>query len=199
MTDEMLPAPWGFSELIAHAIAAAPASQVTGIKIERVVDGKPKQWLVDLTPGPQKEKADGVAPDFVKRIPGRLANGDTVVVPLRSPADGEAGNWRKDGIFVFASGRGLGERAFYKDLPEQKPYTLCEVLMHCYADSRMIIPNPDLSHLTIHRLKENGTGEEEIVVDLAKSFSEKSDAPNRPCGRKTFAHSMPTLLSSGET
>ncbi len=158
-TAEPLPS-WTFSELIGRVAAIEPRVQLAAIKIQRTTDGKEHEWTVDL-----RSDASGA----VKELPARLADGDRVVIPLRAANDPEALNQRRSGIFRAAPGRVFGERVFERKHDDPVPRTLCELIAESYAGSPMIVPHPDFSRITIHRLNGDSGEEEAIAVDLSEA------------------------------
>ena len=66
-----------------------------------------------------------------------------------------------DGLFV--------QPVFTHALDDPDPHTLGELLMQAYL-SPMVIPNPNLSQIIIHRLTGNGAEEDNKLVDLTQTI-----------------------------
>jgi ankyrin repeat protein len=166
-TDGTLPE-WGFSELVAHLVEGEPRAQLGAVKLQRDVEGKPKEWTVDLRP----EKPDIT----VKSIPARLADGDRIIVPLLPENDPGALSIRKTGIYRIAPGRLFGECVFRFSEKDNAPRTLGDLIAETYytSPSRMIIPDPDLAHVQIHRLKQESADEEHLEINLIPAIQQVS-------------------------
>jgi len=150
---------WDFSELLSHVVEAEPRAQLEAIKVVRTVEGKPKEWTVDLRPD-QKGK-------LVRNLPARLANGDKVVVPLLPLNHPEALAARMKGIYRAMPGRMFGDRIFAKSEKDDAPRTLCELIVESYRQGPFVVANPDFAHIRIHRLNADASAEESVEVDLA--------------------------------
>ena len=158
------PLKWSFSELITRTVAAEARAELDAVKMRRTVDEKPQEWTVDV-------RGEG----GVKDLPARLADGDQIIIPLRPPDDADALARRRAGIFQAAAGRVLGQRIFESKAQENTPPTLCEFLMQSYLFGEMIVPLPDLSKITIHRLKGEAGEEETLSIDLRKAIASVSN------------------------
>lgn len=156
---------WTLSELALHLAEAEPRADLQAVRLERMTDGKPQVWTVDLLAArPEDAERDGNgAPSRVKKSAARLADGDRLTIPLR---EGEV-TARRGGIWFAAPGRIFATEVFAKRRYELGAHTLGELLMQAYLGP-MVIPNPDLSRIVIHRLKADGLDEEAIPVDLLK-------------------------------
>jgi hypothetical protein len=160
---------WTFSELVTSAIAAEPRADLSSVKVQRNVEGKPAEWTVDLR-----------GENGVRELPARISDRDTIVIPLRAP-DAAALATRRGGIFHAGPGRIFGGQVFTWHDKEEGPRTLSEFLIGSYYPLRRgLPPDPDLSKVTIHRLKEDGE-EEHLLIDFA-NLMEKADggAPEDP-------------------
>jgi hypothetical protein len=167
---------WKFSEFVSHLIAAEPRADLSAIKVQREVDGKTREWTVDLRP---QKGAEGVKP-----LPATLADGDRVSIALLPATDAAALAERRGGIYRVAPGCLLGERVFRLTASDNAPRTLCEVVAESYQHSRMVVPQPDLARIRIHRLKADGSGEETLEVDLVSPAAKVSAQTPGPEVRK---------------
>ena len=155
---------WRFSELIEHAIAAEPRAQLDAVKVQRTVDGKVQEWIVDM-------RAD----DGVKELPARIGDGDTIIIPLRPVSAPEVLSKRRTGIFQTAPGRILGQQVFQRRTEDGATRTLAEFLMQSYLEGEMIVPLPDFSKISIYRLKGESGEEEKLSIDFTKAIAAATD------------------------
>jgi hypothetical protein len=157
---------WDFSEVVANLVGGEPRAQLSAVKIQREVDGKPKEWTVDLRP----EKPNTA----VTNIPARLADGDRVIVTLLPENDPGALSIRKTGIYRTAPGRLFGECVFRFSEKDNAPRTLGDLIAESYLMSGMFIPDPDLAHIQIHRLKRDSATEELLEINLMATVQQAS-------------------------
>jgi hypothetical protein len=151
---------WTFSELIEHATAAEPRAKLDSIIVRRTVEGQTKEWTVNMSENGR-----------VKDLPARIGDGDRIVIPLCTANDPEALTRRRGAIYQISQRTPFGERIFTRNDEDSRARTLCEFLMQTYLTSEMVIPQPDLSNITVHRLKGEDGDEEEIAVDLVKAIA----------------------------
>jgi hypothetical protein len=104
---------------------------------------------------------------MVKDVPARLADGDRLVVTLRAADSPDVIKDRKSGIFCASSDRNLGECVFRFHEKDNAPRTLGELICETYRKSTMIIRDPDLANIRIHRLKSEDNSEEVVKIDFA--------------------------------
>ena len=162
---------WTLSELVLHLTQAEPRARLDKIHLFRTVDGKPHDWTLDL----RASNAAEAEPDWddrpsgVKRIPVWLADGDRLVIPLSSATDAEALAARRNTISFEGAGGLFIQPVFTRSPDDVSTHTLGELLMQAYL-SPMVIPNPNLSKLIIHRLTGNGAEEEYKPVDLTQTI-----------------------------
>lgn len=167
---------WGFSELIRRLAAAEPRADLSAIKVRRLVGGVQKEWNVDLR---SSEPAAAI-----RELPARFADGDTLVIPLLKASDAAALAKRRAGIFRAAPGRIFGDRIFNLTERDDAPRTLGEFVTCAYISSSMVIPNPDLSHIKIHRLKGDDGSEETIEVDFNAKANQVDARSEEEAARK---------------
>jgi len=157
-----------FSQLVEKIAGAEPRVQLEAVKVQRTIDGKPMEWVVDL-------RADQTGK--IKDVPARLADGDRIVVSLRAADAPDVIKNRKSGIYCTSPVRIFGECVFRFHEKDNAPRTLGELIAESYRSSSVIIADPDLSNIQIRRLNPDGHSEEVLRVDLetiAKSVSAKS-------------------------
>jgi hypothetical protein len=162
-TSEILP-DWRLSELAARLVAANPLLKLDQIKLRRTIEGKVREWTIDL----QADRGR------VKQVLANLVDRDQLIFTQVPANDAGALQRRKNTVVRLAPGRLLGEIADTreKDL-ESPPQMLFELITDAYSKGPMLIPNPDFAHVVIHRLK-NDSGEQE---DIPVSFSELARSP----------------------
>jgi hypothetical protein len=146
-------------------MAGEPRADLSAVKVQRTVEGKLQEWTVDL-------RSENGA---VKEVPARMSDGDRIIIPLRPPDDAEALAKRRKGIFQAAPGRVFGAQIFTWREKDHAPRTLGEFLVESYRASEMVIPDPDLSRIIIHRLKTDTGEEEHLPADFAKAISTGPD------------------------
>jgi hypothetical protein len=105
----------------------------------------------------------------VKPLLANLAGGDRLIFTPASASDLNNLVRRRNGIALLAPNGVLGETVFTRDqAPEPiRPHTLCELIADAYGKGPMLIPNPDFTHIIIHRLSSDSGDEKEISVNLA--------------------------------
>ena len=155
---------WRFSEFVERVIAAEPRAQIGAVKVQRTVDGKVREWVVDMRAG-----------DGVKELPARIGDGDTIIIPLRSASAPEALSKRRTGIFQTAPGRVLGQQVFQRKSEDGATRTLGEFLMQSYLTGEMIVPLPDFAKIVIYRLKGESGEEEKLTIDFTKAIAAATD------------------------
>jgi ankyrin repeat protein len=158
-TSDLLPQ-WTLSDLVTHLADANPRLRLDQVKLQRTIEGKQQEWVLDLRQEPVGE--DQVR---VKSVPANLADGDKLIFLTTPPDDREAIVRRKSGIFRVARGGLFGEKT-YSPSPMDEPHTLCQLIADSDLRGRMLIPNPDFSRVVIHRLKEGSGAEEDVAVNL---------------------------------
>jgi ankyrin repeat protein len=174
---------WDFSQVVANLVAAEPRAQLEAVKVQRDVDGKVKEWTVDLRP----ENPNSA----LKNVPARLADGDRIIVPLLPENDPGALAVRKTGIYRTAPGRLFGECVFRFSEKDNAPRTLGDLIAESYLTSQMVIPDPDFARIQIHRLKQDSAAEElleinlipaiqQVTVDTPGTEARKLDVPLKP-------------------
>ncbi len=158
---------WTLSELVARLTAAEPRARLDAVRVERTTDGAARVWTVDLrgghpetgAAGPDQQKAGG------NPLLAQLADGDRLIIPLLPAQDSAALAARRRTISFAAPGRLFAETVFTRFEDDTDPSTLGELLMQAYTQP-LLVPNPDLSKIVIHRLSEAGAGEEHVSVDF---------------------------------
>jgi ankyrin repeat protein len=155
---------WSVAALVAKVTASEPHAQLGAVKIQRIVNGELKEWLVDLRPETQNINAFGA----------RLANGDRVIIPLVKFDDPDALSARRSGVFRTAPGGVFGERVFHLHEKDDAPRTLGELIVESYRNSLLIVPTPDFSNIRIRRLKPDASGEETLAINLNKAIDSVS-------------------------
>jgi len=149
---------WRFSELVARATGAEPRAQLGTVKVQRTIDGKLKEWTVDLRPDQPGQS--------IKELLARLADGDRVIIPLLPADDVEALKARRTGIFRATTNRVFGDQTFRLGDMDDAPRTLGDLILEGERRSDMLIPEPDLANIRIHRLKADGAAEETLQINL---------------------------------
>ena len=164
-----LPA-WTLSELATRLTGAEPRARLEAVQVERTTDGTAHVWTVDLRTAHLTEgKADPEQPTATGKPPSaRLADGDRLIIPLLPAADPAALAARRKTINLAAADRLFAETVFTRFEDDENPHTLAEFLMQAYIQP-LLVPNPDLSRIVIHRLSGSGAEEEHIPVDFAGS------------------------------
>jgi hypothetical protein len=147
------------SQLVEWITGGEPRAQLEGVKVQRMVNGKQMEWTVDL-------RSDD--PMKVKSMPARLANGDRVIIPLRSAGEPESLKNRRSGIFRTIADGVFGECVFRFHEKDNAPRTLGELIAESYRNSPMIAPDPDLSNIRIRRLKREDNSEAVLKIDFAR-------------------------------
>jgi ankyrin repeat protein len=155
-----------FSQFVAKLVAAEPRALLAAVKLQRDVDGKAMEWTVDLRPDEPRA--------VVKFVRARLADGDRIIVPLLPGDDPGALAIRKSGIYRTAPGRLFGECVFRFSEKDNAPRTLGDLIAESYVSSGMVIPDPDLAHIQIHRLKRDSASEELVEINLMAAVQQAS-------------------------
>ncbi len=169
---ETLPS-WTLSELVLHLTEGEPRAQLGAIRVARTTDGKTQTWTLDLRAGKPTEAEPGwnQQPSLVKRMPSRLADGDRLVIPLAPAGEPQALAARRSAIRFGARDLLFAQPVFVWRPEEIGARTLGELLMQAYLNRSMVPTIPDLSKITIHRLKGDGGEEEGLPVNLAQSIA----------------------------
>ncbi len=160
---------WTLSELVAAAVELEPDAQLDAITLVRAVRGDASQYKIDLRLGHGDEAEyfpDDSGFSKVKQLRARLADGDTIVIPIPSVPGSKSLAARRKAIFRAAPGRLFGDLVFQQSEGDPAGRTLAEVVSRAYH-SEMVVPNPDFAHIVIHRLKEDSNEEDSVLVDLA--------------------------------
>ncbi|HEX8297249.1 MAG TPA: ankyrin repeat domain-containing protein [Chthoniobacteraceae bacterium] len=152
--SEGLPAEWRIGDLLERVVRGEPRAQITAVKLQRTAGGKLQEWIFNAQ---------------AQRIEARLADGDHLIVPLL-PAQPSLAERRRH-LYRAAPGRVFVEPIFTASPAQERPNTLAELLMQSYLTSRMVVPQPDLARIVIHRLKGDAGEEEKIAVDLRRAIS----------------------------
>jgi hypothetical protein len=156
--------------MVLHLTEAEPRAKLSSIRIERTVDGKPQAWTVDMQAADRgtAEIGSNGPPSRIKRLPAQFANGDRLVIPMLPIDDPDALAARRTMIALAVPGDTFAEPVFAGKPDDLCKHTLGEFVMQAYLDP-MIVPNPDLTHIVIHRLSGSGSAEQDIPVDLMQA------------------------------
>ena len=165
-TVSPLPA-WTLAELVARLTDAEPRARLDAVRVARTTDGTARVWTVDLRGGHPEAGDAGPGQQTARGnlTSARLADGDRVIIPLLPAEDPAARAARRKTISFAAPGWLFVETVFTRFEDDADPSTLGELLMQAYTQP-LLIPNPDLSKIVIHRLSEDGAGEEHLSVDF---------------------------------
>ncbi len=171
---------WTMGSLFWPICATRPGVQTDAIRLQRSLDGKQQEWTVNLR---ELSAFTPPAPDnrttINKLLSSRLQDGDQWIAPLLPFSDPQTIAHRKTGIFRLVGGRVFTDCPISKAKENSPPPTLCEFLTYSYANSNMLIPSPDLSHIVIRRLGTENGKEIEIPVDLTAAIRKSSEGASK--------------------
>jgi len=171
-TPTLTPLPaWNLSEMVLHLTEAEPRAQIGAIQLERTIDGKTQTWTLDMNgtnSGQAEIGADG-EPSKIKLLPAQLADGDRLIIPMLPADNADALAARRNTISFAVPGGTFAEPVFTRKADDPAMHTLAEFLMQAYLDP-MVVPNPDLSRIVIHRLSGSGGQEQDIAVNLVPAI-----------------------------
>jgi len=97
-------------------VKAEPRANLSSVTVRRTLDGKVKEWVVDL-----RHEQPNVS---IKSLPARLADSGAVLIPLLPFDDPAALKIRRAGIFWAAPDRVFGQKLFDRSEKDDAPRTL---------------------------------------------------------------------------
>ena len=180
---------WTLSELVAHLREGEPRLLLDAARLERTVGGQTQGWTLDLrAANPAENETDEEGhPTGIRKVDVWLADGDRLSIPM-IPADDprvlEAVKNRYQTICLAAPGGLFAQKMFTRPPDNSATHTLGELLMQAYL-SPMVIPNPNLSKIVIHRLTGNGAEEADLAVDLTQTILAAPPASGQAGPRQT--------------
>jgi len=178
MAAGKLQGPWILQEILSYVAERRPGVQWENVAVQRKVGNDLKEWKINIHPWAFSyvQKFGEPMAKMPNELLAQLQDGDHLVIHTRPANDPVALEERKSGIFRLTESGLFSELAFRKTKENPLPATLCEVITQAYDGRRILVPNPDLQHIVIHRQRVETGEEEKIPVDLLQTIRKSRES-----------------------